>query len=201
MPGSPLQVGITGGIGAGKSIICRIFSTLRIKQYNADLRARWLMENDEELISMLKSEFGNKTYHGDKLNRDFLAQAVFKNEEQLAKLNELVHPRVGIDYANWLRTNSGEVYVIKEAALLLESGSYKNLDFIVNVYSPFDLRIKRIQKRDPFRSRTEIESIISKQFSDEKRKEMVNDEIVNDESQSIILQVLDLDEKFRSMNL
>lgn len=193
----PRQIGITGGIGAGKSLVSRIFSTLGIPVYDADSRAKYVMTTDGILISGIRKEFGELSYHRDgQLNRTFIGEQVFQNPERLAVLNNLVHPRVEVDYREWVRGLSTHRYVIKEAALLLETGSYKRLDDVILVLAPEELRIKRVLKRDPDRSLTQIKEIMSRQMPDEEKTKLANIVIRNDESQLLIPQVLKLHEQF-----
>lgn len=164
---NPIQVGITGGIGSGKSLICKMFSSLGIACYDADSRAKILMTTDRILVDQIKKEFGNLSYHKDEtLNREYLRQS-FGDPLRMRKLNELVHPRVAIDYENWLAQQSGSKYVIKEAALLIESGSADKLNHLIVVYAPKSIRIQRVLKRDAQRTLAEVEDIMSNQMDDE----------------------------------
>ena len=191
-----LQIGITGGIGSGKSTVCEIFKVLGVPVYDADSRAKMLMTEDSALVNKIIQSFGEEAYLSDGvLNRDYLAQHVFSNKSQLEKLNGLVHPAVGIDYKKW-SSEQNAPYVIKEAALLIESGSYKQLDKLVVVSSPMELRIERIQQRDPFRSKQEIEGIIKNQLSDEERESYADYILKNDENELLIPQVTELDQDF-----
>lgn len=187
-------VGITGGIGSGKSTVCDIFRTLGIPVYEADTRAKHLMQYDLQLKRQIIENFGQESYQNDELNRPYLAQKVFSNPEEVAKINALVHPAVGVDFKSWI-TNQDAPYVLKEAALLIESGSYKQLDFLINVFAPIDLRIERIKKRDPHRSISEINEIIDKQVSEERRSQLA-DAIINNDSQSMLIpQVMELHQR------
>ena len=117
----PLQIGITGGIGSGKSLICKIFSCLGVPVYDADSRAKSIMISDNVLIENIKATFGDVSYKVDgSLHRDYLAKEVFYSPEKLKKLNQLIHPRVQLDYENWVQENKTHHYVVKESALLLE---------------------------------------------------------------------------------
>ncbi len=193
---SKTKVGVTGGIGSGKSLVCKIFSVLGVPVYNADARARWLMNNHEELKKKIVDQFGKDAYfQNGPLNRDYLAKKVFSNELELKRLNGLVHPVVGLDYENWEKKQQG-AYSIKEAALMFESGSHQSLDFVINVSAPEEIRILRILKRDPFRTEAEIRAIISKQLTEKERIERSNYIITNDDHQMVIPQVLQLHQKF-----
>ena len=126
---STLKVGITGGIGTGKTLVCKVFSTLAIPIYNADSRAKWLMNNDTNLKSNIVQLIGKEAYNKqDNLDSKFIASIVLKDETLLQKLNQLVHPKVGEDFENWVSMQFHVPFVLKEAALLFEAGSYKLLD-------------------------------------------------------------------------
>lgn len=197
----PLEVGVTGGIASGKSTICKIFHELGVPIYDADSRAKLIISNDELLRSQIIERFGKEVYNEkNELNRDYLASQVFNDGEKVKVLNSLVHPRVGEDYKLWVKnSNSKSGYTIKEAALLFEAGSYKQLDKIITVEAPMEIRISRILKRDPFRTPEEIQGIIDKQWSDEERRKLSDYVIYNDEKNLIIPQVLKLHEEFISL--
>jgi len=196
----PIQVGITGGIGSGKSLICKIFGCLGIPLYDADSRAKMLMTTDRILVDQIQKEFGNLSYHTDgTLNKEHLRKA-FANPAELKKLNALVHPRVAHDYRSWVDQQKESKYVIKEAALLIESGSAKQLDHLIIVSAPDNLRIQRVLKRDPHRSQLEVENIIKNQMSEKEKMAQADDVIVNDETKLVIPQVLELHERLNSMN-
>jgi dephospho-CoA kinase len=193
----PLQIGITGGIGSGKSLVCRIFQQLGIPVYDADSHAKGLMTTDGILVSQIKKEFGDLAYHPDgSLNRSYLGQNVFLDEEKLQKLNSLVHPRVAVDYQRWLSQYSGVPYVLKEAALLYESGSYRTLDKIVVVSAPLEIRQKRVLQRDAHRTVDQFNGIVEKQMSDEEKLKRADYIIINDDKTLVIPQVLKLHDQF-----
>ncbi|HEY0656552.1 MAG TPA: dephospho-CoA kinase [Chryseosolibacter sp.] len=193
----PFQVGITGSIGSGKSLICRIFSVLGTPIYDADSHAKELMTTDGILMSGIRKEFGDLSYNGDgSLNRVYLAEHVFHDVAKLERLNSLVHPRVAVDYEKWVDQHRHFPYVIKEAALLFEAGSYKNLDHIVVVHAPVEIRIKRVLKRDAHRTVEQIKAIVEKQMPDDEKLQRADDIVVNDESVLLIPQVLRLHNEF-----
>lgn len=198
---SPLQIGITGGIGSGKSLVCRVFQVLGVPTYDADSRAKILMTTDGILIDQIKKEFGSLSYNSEGvLNREFLSERVFGEEEKLRKLNSFVHPRVAEDFKQWVERQADNKYVLKEAALLFESGSYLTLDKIILVTAPEAMRIKRVLARDKHRTQADIKNIIKNQLPEEE-KEMKADHIIrNDEHRLILPQVLELHERFNSMN-
>jgi len=143
-----IKVGITGGIGAGKSLVCRIFSMMGIPLYNADYYAKHLMQTDEPLIAAIKKAFGNRIYSNQQLDRKALANIVFKDEEKLNQLNQIVHPAVFAHGLAWFKQQQTQPYAIKETALLFETGSYQLLDVTILVIAPETVRINRVTKRD-----------------------------------------------------
>ncbi len=194
---TPLQIGITGGIGSGKSLVCKIFAHLGSSVYDADSHAKGLMTTDGILVSQIKKEFGDLAYHPDgSLNRKWLADRVFSDEVKLEKLNQLIHPRVGVDYENWVRIHGHERYVLKEAALLFESGSYRTLDKIVVVSAPESVRQKRVLKRDAHRTAEQFKQIVEKQLPEEEKVRRADYLIINDDVTLVIPQVLKLHQLF-----
>ena len=192
-----LKVGVTGGIGSGKSLVCKIFAALGVPIYYADDRAKWLMVNNPTLKKQIQSAFGEESYLPDlALNRGYLAQKIFNNPEQLHKLNTLVHPAVGKDFDEFINLNKEKPYLIKEAALIFESGAYKNLDYVINVYAPEEERITRVLKRDIQRDKEQVRAIINKQLRDEERAKLADFEIKNHDKHLVSPQVLHLHKKF-----
>jgi dephospho-CoA kinase len=190
-----LKVGITGGIGSGKSTVCRIFAVLGIPIYDADNRAKWLQTHDPLLKNQIIQHFGNNAYLADgSLNRSYLAGQVFNQPEKLTLLNSLVHPRVAEDSTHWLAQQqaAGKPYAIKEAALMIETGSYKQLDILVVVTAPEEVRIARVLQRDRQRSPEEVAAIISKQMPESKKITLADYIIFNDGKQLLIPQVIQL---------
>lgn len=194
---TPLQIGITGGIGSGKSLVCKIFAQLGSPVYDADSHAKALMTTDGILVSQIKKEFGDLSYHPDgTLNRKWLADRVFSDELKLEKLNQLIHPRVGADYETWVGNHRHERYVLKEAALLFESGSYRTLDKIVVVSAPESVRQKRVLKRDQHRTVEQFKAIVEKQLPEEDKIKRADYIIINDDVTLVIPQVLKLHHLF-----
>ncbi|MEJ7643301.1 MAG: dephospho-CoA kinase [Chryseolinea sp.] len=193
----PVQIGVTGGIGSGKSLICRIFSCLGVPIYDADSHAKELMTTDGILISNIKKEFGELSYHGDgTINRNYLSSKVFNNTEKLQQLNNLVHPRVREDYNKWMNANTGHSYVVKEAALMFEAGSYQQMDKVVVVSAPDELRIRRVLKRDSHRSEIQIKGIIENQMPEEEKVRRADFTVRNDGKVLVITQILQLHAQF-----
>ncbi|ANQ50484.1 dephospho-CoA kinase [Flammeovirga yaeyamensis] len=196
-----MQVGITGGIGAGKSYICRLFKVLGVPIYNADNSAKMLMVEDSEIIDLIKSNFGEKSYFPNgMLNRKYLASEIFSDQGKLNLMNEIVHPRVKSHYNDWveiqLKKNN---YIIKEAALMFTNDHYKELDKVIVVKAPYEDRIKRVLERDK-RPKQQIEEIIKKQKQEEELSVLGDYEITNDDSKLIIPQVIELHRQFCEMN-
>lgn len=195
-----LRIGITGGIGSGKSVVARLFATLGVPVYDSDSRAKWVMAYDAVLREQLQTAFGAETYDAaGQLNRPYLAQVAFNDATQLARLNALVHPRVGEDFATWTATQAaaGYPYILKEAALLYESGAYRNLDSIITVFAPPEVRTARVLRRDAHRSAAEVQAIMGKQLSEEEKLQRADYVVYNDDSQLVLPQVLTLDAAFR----
>ena len=187
-----LKAGITGGIGSGKSTVCRLFALLGIPVYDADSRAKWLMTGDPQLVAAVKKNFGSNMYAADgTLNRQALAARVFSDTAQLQLLNSLVHPAVLKDHEAWHRKQQNVPYTLKEAALLFESGSYKKLDTVILVSAPEELRIQRAMQRDGS-TREAIVQRLKNQLSEGERKKRSDHIILNDGEHSLIEQVLRL---------
>jgi dephospho-CoA kinase len=185
-----IKLGITGGIGSGKTTVCNIFEHLGIPVYNSDTKAKTIVEDETILIDAIKKEFGNKSYNENgKLNRQYISEIVFKDKIALNRLNALIHPAVIRDFNLWIRNYSDKPYVIKESALLFETGTYKNMDKIISVYAPLKIRIERIMKRNDF-DRKKIEEIIKNQLPEEEKITRSDYIIYNDLHHSIIEQVI-----------
>ncbi len=186
----PLLVGITGGIGAGKSIVSKVFQILGIPKYDADSRAKVLMNSSPELVKSISLLFGPEAYKNDHLNRQYIAAKAFENKGLLTQLNELVHPAVANDFNEWVDQQTAP-YVLKEAALLFESGSFKSLDQMITVTAPESIRIKRVMARDG-RSEDQVKKIISNQLSEEEKASRSDYVIENDDENMVIPQVLEI---------
>ena len=195
-----LKIGITGNIGGGKTTVSKIFEVLGVPVFYADDAAKQVMVTDKELIDGLKSTFSEEAYFDDgTLNRKHIASIVFNDNAELAKLNALVHPAVFRAFDAWVLQAKGVPYVMKEAALLFESTSYKMCDYSIMVTAPLEMRIQRVIKRDGF-SRAEIESRDAKQFSEEKKIQLADYVIRNDDTELVIPQVLKLHQQFLSLS-
>ncbi|MES2851817.1 MAG: dephospho-CoA kinase [Bacteroidota bacterium] len=160
-------IGLTGGIGSGKTTIANYFKSFGIPVYIADDEARKIMQS-VEIISAIKNVFGDTVFENEKLNREELAKIVFNNPEKLEKLNNIVHPAVKKHFEQWLLQHTAAPYVIYEAAILFESGSYKNCDLIITVTAPIESRIQRVVERDKT-TRELVLKRINAQWTDEQR--------------------------------
>lgn len=190
-----LRIGLTGGIGSGKTTVARIFETLGIPVYYADDAAKKLMATNKELREAIINIFGKESYKGTEPNRSFLASIVFSDEDQLKKLNSLIHPATINDAASWMDQQNAP-YAIKEAAIIFETGSDKFLDKVIGVYAPEPLRIERVMKRDGL-SESQIRQRMSQQMDEDQKMEKCNFVIKNDEVHSLIKQVLEIDKILR----
>jgi dephospho-CoA kinase len=194
-----LKVGITGGIGSGKTTVCHIFELLGIPVFYADDEAKKLMIYDQILINEIKLAFGVQSYFEDgNLNRKHISDIVFKDTDQLKKLNSFVHPAVFRAMETW-SSQQKSPYVLKEAALLFESGSYQQNKFNILVSCPLELRIKRVMNRDQI-TKEKVFERIQTQFPEEKKKAMADFFIQNNEEQFIINQVLELNQKLLKLS-
>ena len=178
-----LKAGITGGIGSGKSTITRLFHDLGVPIYNSDERAKWLLSKNVDLMDQIKLLFGQESYSNNKLNRAHIANIVFQDNDMLKQLNAIVHPMVKIDFENWLLLHKKEPLVIKEAAILIESGAYKELDVLIVVLADKKTRIKRVINRDNV-SKEDVEKRMDTQISDSERLKFANFSINNNKDQS-----------------
>lgn len=185
------QVGVTGGIGSGKTLVCNVFEKLGIPVYRADLEARRLMEADQLLVGRIVELFGEEAYLGESLNRRYLADCVFGNREMLMELNTLVHPAVRKDYLGWLGGQIEVPYVVEEAAILYESGASRWMDLVVMVYAPERLRISRVMARDGVGEET-VRKRMAHQMDEEEKRVRADLVIVNDENQRLLPQILEV---------
>ncbi len=191
------KVAICGGIGSGKSTVCGMFAERGIAIYDSDSRAKVLMNESAELREALVAEFGEECYEGGALNRPYLAAKVFGSEEQLAKLNSIVHPAVKADFLRWVEEQEG-VYCILESAILFESGFDAVVDFSVAVLAPMPLRIDRAMQRDGAK-REQIEARIKAQMSDDELMRRADYAVVNIHLEDVEKDVAELDYRFKMM--
>lgn len=189
-----LRIGITGGIGSGKSMVAGIFKTLGIPVFDADTAAKEVMESNNGLRAAITEKFGEAAYINGKLDRKFLASIVFTDPFQLETLNALVHPYAIAAAEEWAARQDAP-YTIKEAAIFFEAGSAVGFDYMIGVYAPQHLRIQRAMQRDNL-SREEVLNRMNKQINEEIKMRLCDFVVVNDEQQLVIPQVLKLHERF-----
>lgn len=182
-------IGITGGIGAGKSVVAKVFSVLGIPVFDADSAAKTIVVSNQKLKDSIIELLGNEAYINNIYNRNFVAGKVFKDPVLLEKLNSLIHPAVRLYAAEWAIKQKNSPYLLYEAALMNAAGKGNIFDKIIVVNSPLPLRINRIKVRDN-RTDKEISAIIDKQISDTERLKFADYVIENDESTGLIDQVL-----------
>ncbi len=186
-----LLVGITGGIGSGKSTVCKIFEVLSVPVYYADDRAKYLMHHDLNLVLALKDTFGTEIYKDGQLDRALLASRVFADKVELAKLNALVHPVVAQDTIEWQMAHSAAPYTLREAALLFETGTYKSLHKVIVVTAPLEVRIARVMGRDNV-TEEQVRDRIANQWSEEQKVALADYIIANNGEAALIPQVLNI---------
>jgi dephospho-CoA kinase len=186
-----LRLGITGGIGSGKTLVCSIFQQLGVPVYNADTRAKWLINNHTELKTKLIKQFGEATFKDGLYNTAHISSIVFGNPTQLALLNAIIHPAVFEDWKQFCELHQTAALVIKEAAIMLETDSKYTVDKIALVYAPLALRMQRVMQRDQI-SEADLLKKINTQMAEEEKLKLADYVIVNDGEQSLVEQVLKL---------
>jgi len=194
-----LKVGITGGIGSGKTTVCKVFETLGVPVYYADMEAKKIQEEDAEVKSAILKEFGKDILNtSGAIDRPKLAAIVFNDKDKLQKLNNIVHPAVANHFNKWLIANKESKYTLQEAAILFESGVYKRVDKIISVIAPLDIRISRTTKRDNI-SEELVRQRMNNQISDEEKIKRSDFIIYNDEQQLLIPQVIRIHEQLNQL--
>lgn len=187
-----LRVGLTGGIGSGKSTVAKVFEVLGIPVYYADDTSKRLMNENEELKNKIKINFGKDAYANGQLNRNYLSSIVFNNSEKLGLLNSIVHPATLKDGEEWMRKQTAP-YIIKEAALIFESGAHQFLDKVIGVSAPVAVRMNRVMQRDTV-SREAVIKRIDRQIDEAIKMRLCDYVIINDEQELLLPQVLKLHE-------
>lgn len=193
-----LKIGLTGGIGSGKTTVARVFETLGVPVYYADKRTRELMNKNSTVKENILAHFGAESYTNNELDRKYLASIVFNNKEKLELLNSITHPFTIKDAEEWLQQQKTP-YAIKEAALLFESGANEHLDQVVGVYAPQYIRVKRVMERDGLPAE-EVMKRIGRQIDEDTKMKLCDHVITNNELEPVIPQVIKLHEHFLAMS-
>jgi dephospho-CoA kinase len=194
-----LKVGITGGMGSGKSTVAKVFAVLGAPVYNADDAAKWLMNSNAELKLEIVAAFGAAAYTHAGLNRPYLSEKVFGDAEKLRQLNALVHPKVIAHALQWMAAQRAP-YALKEAALMFESGSQTDLDLVIGVYAPEALRIKRTMLRDAT-SAEAAKARMAKQLDERIKMKLCDAVVLNDDSRLVVPQVLALHKRLMALSV
>jgi len=190
-------IGITGGIGSGKSTVCKVFKLLGVPLFEADVVAGKLINSNSEIRNELVQLFGKDIYSADnKLNRKKLAELIFNNDVLLEKVNNIVHPAVRSEFMNWIKQQK-QAYVIHEAAILFESGFYKMMDFTILVSAPEEMRIERVVKRNSI-PREQVIARMAKQWPDVEKRKFATLQLVNDNKNLLIPQIIEIDKKLKT---
>jgi len=189
-----LVVGLTGNIGSGKTYVANLFEKKGVPIYNTDNRAKYLMNNSIEIIETLKEKFGTQAYQNKLLNRKLIADKIFQDKSLIKWMNQLIHPKVQKDFDNWLDNNKQSKYVLKEAAILIESGAYKNCDRLILVSAPDEIRISRVIERDKM-TEAEVLQRMANQMPEADKKTFANYIINNDGIQLVEKQVNEIHNK------
>ncbi len=184
-------IGITGGIGSGKTTVTRVFELLNVPVYIADKRAKELMNSDLSLQQEIIDLLGPDSYLNGVPDRKYIAKRCFSNPSLLNQLNEIIHPRVSADFISWCKSKKEFKYVLKEAAILFESGSYKSCDKVILVTAPLEQRISRVMQRDEV-SRKDVLARIENQWTDDKKSALADYKIPNDNQSSVIQRVMQI---------
>lgn len=185
-----LKIGLTGGIGSGKTTVAKVFTTLGIPVYHADLEARRLMETEPKLVELIRHHFSEKAYENGSLNRNYLSSIVFNDKKKLDLLNSLVHPFTIEDGKQWMGRQKS-AYAIKEAALIFESGSQGEFDLIIGVYAPETLRLYRTMQRDHI-DKAIVKSRMNNQIKEEIKMKLCDEVLMNDEQELLLPQIINL---------
>ena len=188
-----IVLGITGGIGSGKTTVCDMFSSIGVPVYNADIEAKKIMESSEDVKSKICLKFGDKAYVGGNLNKNFISEKIFKDKSLLKEINNIVHPEVYLHFTEW-QSSQKSLYVVKEVAILFELKTENEFNFILTVTSPEETRIQRIIKRDG-KSKELVRSIIDNQLKDSEKIRKSDFVIVNICMEKTLKNVYDIHEK------
>lgn len=188
-------IGLTGGIGSGKSTVSKVFSSIGYPVFEADQAGRFVLENDSEVIDSVKSLFGSQVYKDGSPDRAMIARQVFQSKDLLEKLNTIIHPAVARSWSAWAANQSAK-HLIREVAILFESGSYKDCDFVISVSAPKQLRVTRVVNRDGVKP-SEVEARMKNQWNEQQRIERADAVILNDDIHAVIPQVWEIHERLQ----
>jgi dephospho-CoA kinase len=194
-----IKVGITGGIGSGKSMVCRVFSMLGVPVYNADTAAGYLTETDPAIRDSLIALMGSDIYEGGLLNRSKMSALIFNDKPLLVKVNQIIHPVVASHFLLWCTQNEHHAYVIQESAILFESKAYLIFDKYVTVTSPEEIRIQRVISRKEM-TLEKVRAIIQNQLPEQEKIVRSHYVVINDGLQPVLPQILQLHEKFMTID-
>ena len=187
----PRLIGITGGMGSGKSTVSKILRHLNYKVYNSDVRGKELIGEVKSIRDQLESIFGDEIFNNNKLDAKALSRKVFKDDSSLQKINSIVHPEVEKDFNSWVASNLNDKYLFKESALLFETGAFRHLDKTILISADKDLRINRVLERDADRSKKEIENIISKQIDEYEASKLADVILYNNQDDLLLPRVIE----------
>lgn len=191
-----IVVGLTGGIGSGKSTVKKILETLNVRVFESDKEAKLLL-NTPDVMCQIGQVFGADIVKAGLVDRPALAALVFHNPDRLQQLNGIVHPALRLRFRQWLELQVNQEYVVNEAAILFESGLYRQVDYSINVNAPLDIRISRVVKRDKV-TREAVEARVKNQMSDQERSSLASFNITNDGVEPLLPQVLQIDQVLRN---
>lgn len=185
-----LKVGITGGVGSGKSHIAKVFAELGIEIYDADFHAKELMENNPEVTEKITKLLGNEAYISGGLNRTYVADKIYSNNKLRQQVNAIVHPAVALHFVEWLQ-HAESKYIIKESAIMFEAKANEGLDYIISITAPVSLRMQRTLQRSGM-TNEKFEAIVKNQIDDEERNSQADFILVNDEQQPLLEKIIEL---------
>ena len=184
-------MGVTGGIGSGKTLVCSVFEKIGIPVYDADSRARTLMNEESGLVAEIRDLLGPEAYHEGSLNREYVAGRVFRDPDLLDRINGIVHPAVRDDYLWWVQDQAGAPYVIEEAAILFESAAHRFMDLTILVYAPENLRIRRVMERDGV-GEEDVRMRMGRQMNEDEKRKLADEMINNDGTEMLLPQIIRL---------
>ena len=196
-----LKIGITGGIGSGKTYVANLFEKAHVPVYYADIVAKKIMNGNSKLKEEVKEAFGNESYVDGMLNREYLSEKIFSNKEYLKKMNNIMSPYIESDYHKWCEKNNHRHFTCIESANLFETGLNENLNYVINIACDLDIKLERIKKRDSFRTEEEIRNIVNSQLTDKDRNKLADYIIFNNgKDNSVEREILNVKDMFIDEN-